>query len=1013
MSLRSCAVVRCLALLCVLFAPCATSVARSLQISQYGHSAWRLADGVFPASLYAIAQTLDGYLWIGTTAGLLRFDGVRFTNFSEIEDALPLPSNAITALLGASDGSLWVGTRAGLSRWADGTLSNVQYPVDLVPSKIAESAGGDVWVTNFDRNRERKARSPLCRVLPGSYRCFSEDEGLAYRGDDFSLGGLAFDLDGSLVLGTASSVLRWKPGEVATPFELFGADTRGAPRVVDIARDPNGFFWVGVQGDVPVRGLMQLKAGVLATVRIGGFDGATLSVTSLLVDRSRAIWVGTKQGLWHIAEDKVDRYTSGDGLTSDDVKSLFEDREGNVWVATTNGLDMFRSLPVVRIGKREGLSEDHVDTIMGSRNNELWATDGNTINIVGPAGVRSIGVEDGVPGQQITSLLEDPAGSVWVGVDNGLYVLDGHDFREVKRGDGRQIGRVASMARDVDESILALTLTPERRLFRFRNSRVINEAVLPDSPPVRTLAAGSSGIWLGLLGRFSGDFAKYEDRALKEVVTFEHSPESFVQRLTVESDGSVYGSTRIGLAAWRNGRKQMLTKRNGLPCAYLYTHIFDEHGDLWLFAECGLMQVARDEVEAWWRDSERVVKLRHLDPIDGAHSGYVPFVASSRTSDGRLWFTDSTSVLTIDPNHIAANDVPAKVIVERITANGKTRSAKSGLRLGPLLRNLQIDYTATSLAVPQRVQFRYKLQGKEEEWTDAGTRRQAFYNDLDPGSYTFQISACNSGGVWNPAIAEFPFVVAPAWYQTTLSHVVALILAMAAICALYVARVRQIKRAMHLRFSERLEERNRIARELHDTLLQTIQGSKMVADGVLHEHGDRDRLRWALEKLSEWLERAVREVRAAVDSLRVPVEERDDLTEAFRRAAAELSGVQPMEISLSTEGTPAELGPALRSELYRIGYEAIRNACAHAQAKKLTIRLVYGKDFELVVTDDGSGIDEDTRAQGKPGHFGLRGMRERASRIGASLSIRSTVGAGTSVHLIVPRREISRSRSPL
>lgn len=988
-------------------APLAYALDPSFHVSQYGHSSWRVVDGVLPGIPHNLAQTSDGYLWIGTTAGLTHFDGVRFVRFPTA-GANQLPgSNAIVSLLGARDGSLWIGTRAGLSHLTDGQVTDLDY-AGVFPASMSESEDGSVWIANVAKQGGAtvgNVRAPLCRVSPGPMRCFSDADGLVSGSKNFSAMGLAPDPDGSFVLGTTSSVLRWKPGGATTSFALQGAKDYGSPVVIAIARDQEGFYWIGADQTGPHLGLMQLRNDTLDSVRIGEFDGTKLSVSSLLMDKDHALWVGTdEQGIWHISNGKtVDHYTSREGLTGDGVNEIFEDREGNVWVTTTNGIDMFRALPVSSIGAHEGRSSDHVDTIM-AHGNELWAAAGNTIDIISKDGIKTIGHSDGIPGEQITSLFEDTSGHIWIGVDNALYSFNEGKFIEVKKTDGRPLSWTLSMAQDVDGTILALTRRPELRIVRLRDSQVVEDTVLPAAPAARTIGAGPSGVWIGLI---SGDFARYKDQATKEIIEFEHNPDSFVQRITVNPDGSVFGSTRIGLAAWRNGRKQMLTTRNGLPCDYLTTHIVDDSGDLWLFGQCGLMRIARDDIAAWWEDASRKVAVKYFDALDGAHSGYVPFVAAAKTDDGRLWFTNSAAVLVLDPHHIPTNKVLPTVRIENLLANGIAATAKDGLALGPVLRNLEIDYTATSLSVPQRVKFRYKLEGKDDQWTEAGTRRQAFYNDLGPGSYAFLVSASNNDGLWNESGASFRFVVDPAWYQTALFYIFAVLLAAFLVYSGYRIRVRQIAETLNSRFKERLAERTEIARELHDTLLQTIQGSKMVADGVLLQQGDPARLRWALEKLSTWLDRAVHEGRAAVDALRHSTVERNDLADGLKRAAYESSDAHQIEVSLSTEGIPVDWHPILRTEIYRIGYEAIRNARSHAQATRLGIELIYGKkEFELRITDNGRGMDERMLSGDKPGHFGLQGMRERAARIGGKLTIRSSSGSGTEVEFILPNKKI-------
>ena len=372
-------------------------------------------------------------------------------------------------------------------------------------------------------------------------RCFSDDDGLVVGSKDFSALGLTQDPGGSFLLGTNSSLLRWKPGGVTTSFALQGAKSHGTPNVVAIVRDQEGFFWVGMRQSAPHLGLMQLRNDILDSARIGEFDGANLSVSSLLMDKDQTLWVGTdEQGIWHIRDKKkIDHYTSREGLTGDDVERIFEDREGNVWVATTNGIDMFRAMPVSSIGAREGRSGDHVDTIM-ARGNELWAASSNRIDIISTDGVKTIGPSAGLPGEQVTTLFEDNSGGIWVGIDNSLYAFRDGKFIEVKRKDGRQIGWTTSMAQDADGSILTLTTRPERRIVRLRDSEVVEDALLPPTPVVQKIAAGPSGVWLGLR---VGDFARYQDHAIKDIVEFEHNPESFVQHITVNADGSVFGST--------------------------------------------------------------------------------------------------------------------------------------------------------------------------------------------------------------------------------------------------------------------------------------------------------------------------------------------------------------------------------------------------------------------------------------------------------------------------------------
>jgi signal transduction histidine kinase len=417
----------------------------------------------------------------------------------------------------------------------------------------------------------------------------------------------------------------------------------------------------------------------------------------------------------------------------------------------------------------------------------------------------------------------------------------------------------------------------------------------------------------------------------------------------------------------------------------------------------------KSEVQAWWKDPDAVVKVRLFDVFDGARPSRPPFQPiTSRGPDGRLWFANETVLQMIDPARLGGNELPPPVHIEKVVADRESYGPRPDLRLPPRQRNLEIDYTALSFVAPQKVRFRYRLEGHDSDWQEAGTRRQAFYSDLPPGHYRFRVMACNNDGVWNEAGAFLDFSVAPAWYQTGLFRLLCVVTGLLIAWSLYRLRVRQIARVIKARFDERLAERVRIAGELHDTLLQTLQGSKMVADDALEQADDPARLRRAMEQLSGWLAQAVSEGRAALNSLRTSTTEMNDLAAAFRRATDACMTQGSMASTLSVVGETREMHPIVRDEVYRIGYEAIRNACAHSGASQLAVELRYGQDLVVRVKDDGRGIDHAVAENGRPGHFGLQGMRERAARIGGRLSLVSSANSGTEVALVVPGSVVYR-----
>ena len=310
---------------------------------------------------------------------------------------------------------------------------------------------------------------------------------------------------------------------------------------------------------------------------------------------------------------------------------------------------------------------------------------------------------------------------------------------------------------------------------------------------------------------------------------------------------------------WKNGKQQILTVRNGLPCNDINGLISDDQDNLWLYAGCGLIEIPKEEVQRWWDEPEGKLKVKVFDVLDGVQSGTGHFNTSAKTPDGRLWFANGSLLQTVDPAHMAGNTVPPPVHINGIVADRKNYSPQEGLRLPALTRDLEIDYTALSFTAPKKVLFRYMLEGHDAGWVEPGTRRQAFYNDLPPSHYRFRVIACNNDGVWNNVGAAIDFTIAPAWFQTYWFFALCAAVALLIVWLVYRMRVRQVAKAMSVRFDERLAERTRIARDFHDTLLQTIQGSKLVADSALKQSADPTPMRGAMEQLSVWLGRATEE----------------------------------------------------------------------------------------------------------------------------------------------------------
>ena len=969
----------------------------SLHIAQYGHTRWMMQDGILPGTPTAFAQTTDGYLWIGTRAGLLRFDGVRYARLEDQNKNLP--SESIWALAATRDGSLWIGTDHGLSRWTNHNL--VGYPdVTGWVFDILEDRDGKVWLTVLDRDSHANS---FCQVVGSGAKCYARPQRVVMN-DAYAI---AADEEGALWLGDTTSVFRWESGSF-TDYPLPGLSSKNRVYHVDaVAPTQSGPLWVGISVAGRGLGLQQLNQGRWRPFVTPTLDGSTLPIQVLFFDRQGALWVGSSgHGLYRIYNQQVEQFLSVDGLSSDSIQKIYEDHEGNLWVATSRGIDCFRQIHVITFRGPEGRGEDEADGVLASRDGTVWVARAGSLDAIRDVKLSSIKTGSGLPGQNVTSLLEDYRGRLWVGIDDTLSIYQNGTFHPIKRADGRSLGFVVGLAEDVEHNVWAEIIGPPRTLFRIRDLYVKDVFLAPEMPAARKVAADpQGGIWLGLL---DGDLARYRMGKLQVFHYERQNARTDIKQLIVTDGGAVFGATDGGLIAWKEGTQRELTIRNGLPCNNVFSQLLDKSETLWLNTQCGLLEIGDSELQKWWKNPDAILQFKLLGAFDGVQPGDPPFNGATRTPDGRLWFANRMSLQMRDPTRADMNLIVPPVQIEEIVADRKSYSAYQSVRLPALTRDIEIAYTALSFVVPEKVRFRYMLEGYDKGWQEPGTRRQAFYTDLAPKKYRFRVIACNNDGLWNEEGANLEFSVQPAWYQTNWFLMICVVITLFVVWSVYRLRLRQAERMISARFDERLAERTRIAREIHDTLVQTIQGSRMVADNALNEATDFPRMRQAMERLSVWLGQATQEGREALNSLRTSTTETNDLAESFRRALDDcrLQGLR--DVNFVADGKKTEMHPIVRDEIYRIGYEAIRNACQHSGGTRLEVYLSYSRDLTLRITDNGKGIVPAVVGQGKDGHYGLQGMRERAVRISGKLTLTTSADSGTNIELIVPGRIVFR-----
>ena len=994
-----------LALACML-AYCSSAIALnpSLDVSQYAHTSWKIRDGFTKGAINAIAQTPDGYLWLGTEFGLVRFDGIQNVPWQPPENQ-QLPATDIRSLLVTRDGTLWIGTTSGLASWKDGKL--VQY-VELAGKSIfslLEDREATVWVGAAGVPTGR-----LCSIKNSSVKCYGDDGGLG-RG----VAGLFEDSKGNLWVGVELGLWRWKPG----PPVFYPLPGDNGIRAVG---EENGDLLVGWKN-----GIHRLIDGKIEAyelpLNIGPFNAKRL-----LRDRDGALWIGTQdRGVVHVHKGRTEVFGPGDGLSSENVHALFEDREGNIWISTPSGLDRFREFPVSTLNANHGLSSTVVGAVLAARDGSVWISTYGGLNRwhngqvtayherTKPTvkGVREI-VGSGLPDQGLRSLFEDNRGRIWVSTVRGIGYMENERFISIKDVPG---GTIVSIDEDkMGDLWIANEAIGLFHLLRGGGVQQISWAALGHKDHVATLAADpfQGGVWLGF--HLGGVADLVRDKILASYTAADGLGPGRVNHLRFDQSGALWAATTGGLSRLKEGHLATINTKNGLPCDAVHSVIEDNAHAFWLNTACGLVRIARPALEAWVaavdnaNHAQARIEVTTFDSSDGARmvsagSHYSPKV--TRSTDGRLWFQTVEGVSIIDPNHLAFNSVLPPVHVEQLIADRKTYGATSStsgpLRLPPLIRDLEIDYTALSLVAPEKTLFRYMLEGYDHDWQDAGKRRQAFYNNLPPGTYRFRVMACNNSGVWNESGTFLDFAIAPAYYQTTWFRLSVIVVFLVGLFLIYQLRLQQVARQVRERMQERLDERERIARDLHDTLLQSVQGLILKLDAGVKKIPRDEPARETMEKALDYADEVLAEGRDRVRNLRANSIATGGLPMAFQRVAEETPQGSDVLFKTVVEGNVRPLHQMVREESYCIGREALVNALTHSGGRHVEVEITYDpRQFRLRIRDDGRGLDPRILKEGRQDHWGLKGMQERAARIGAELNLWSRPDTGTEVELTVP-----------
>ena len=974
----------------------------NLRLTQYLHNSKGIQDDSAPAGISAIAQTSDGYLWLASDSqGLYRFDGVRFLPWTLSVNGKAIES--IVNVYGDHAGGLWVLGEREIVHVKNGVVTS-HFNLDGFQGfqHISEDPDGSLWVV---RGAIADFEAPLCHITEKTLKCFGKADGVPISKID----SLLADGKGGFWLGGQTTLVHWHDGISETyPIGALKSNA-GQQGIVGLASGPDGTLWVGILAEGPGLGLTKFKQGAVRPFVTPTFDGSKFVVSAMTIDRDGNLWVGTaSKGILRIHGNVVEHYRRTEGLSGDTVLDLFEDREGLIWAVTSNGLDSFRDPNITIFSAREGLGADAAAGVLASRDGTIWVANAGSLDHISKGTVASIRTGNGLPGHQVSSLLEDHAGKLWVGVDDRLYLFENGRFHRLPEPNDHPLGMVVALTEDIDGNVWAECAGSPRKLVRIRDFQVRDEFPASQIPPGHSLASDPrGGIWIGTR---NGDITLFRNGVLETKFPLNPGGSSYNREIMPLVDGSVLAGSENGLVEWRQAKVHRMTTKNGLPCNSVISFIEDQENRWWLHTGCGVVEFPDSELQRWRDNPETMIRTRVYDVLDGARpTGGPSFNAVAYSPDGRVWFATGFVIEMVGPSSILQRALPATTHIESVMVDREEFSATSNLKLAPHPRDVQINYTSPTFVIPQKVKFRYHLDGYENDWHDAGTRRQAFYTDLPPGKYSFRVIARNSDGVWNESGANLDFSVLPAYYQTNWFRALCATVFFALLWTLYRYRLHQLERQFQMTLDTRVAERTRIARDLHDTLLQSFHGVLLFLQSGLHLLAENpDEAKKTLKTAAEQAERAIIEGREAVQGLRASTVERNDLALAIKTLGGELaaadSNAQRPEFDVQVEGIPRNLHPILRDEVFRIAGEAMRNAFRHADAKQIEVEIRYDeRQLRLRVRDDGKGIDPKLLSDhGPEGHFGLRGMRERARLIGGKLTVWSELDSGTEVELTIP-----------
>lgn len=949
------------------------------QLSQFGVEVWLTENGLPQNTVHAVTQTQNGYIWIATEGGLARYDGINFRIFDK-QNTPALPSNYIRALKEDRQGNLWIGTAEGLVRLHSG---NVFTRIEGLPNNSVQSLYedrlGNVYV----------ATSGGLMLLKG-------DQVTTFAGNDRSVSGsiqtLFEDRDGALWIGTPYGLTRFKDGKFSSFTERDGL---GSNSVRAIQQTQDGRLWFGT-----LSGLTSLRDGVFTTYRTR--DGLSSDrILSLCADHDGTLLIGTASGMNRLTENRFSGFQSGEPLSANTILALLEDRERNIWIGTeSGGISLLKDTKFTTYSTRNGLPVNLVKSVYGSSNGDIWiGTDGGGLSLLRNGQVTNYSTNVGLSSNVAISLFADLGGTLWVGTTSGLNQYRNGTFTQQRTSGGPANEYVRSIYQDRDSHLWIGTRSGLTRI-KGSESKTFTEADGLPNDLITALHQGPSGaLWIGSLGGLT----KFQNEEFTTYTTKDGLSSDLISSIYEDSDQTLWITTNGGgINRFKNGAFTAYTTKQGLIDDVIHSVLEDARNNLWFSCSKGIFRVSKSDLDQVANGNAASITAVVYGTADGmltreCSGGGSP--SAWKDNSGRLWFATIRGVAMIDPANIKTNQYAPPVVVEQLRTDDQSAIYNNNAEISAGQTRFDFYYTAPSFVAPDKIRFKYKLQGFDRDWVEAGTRRIASYTNLRPGNYRFIVIASNNDGLWNETGATFNFYLKPYFYQTTWFYILCL-LALALIAwQIYRFRLRQ----MQTQFGAVLAERTRIAREIHDNLAQEMLGISVQLEVVARTlPPTAESAKSHLDRVRILVRHAIAEARRYVWDLRSQQLEKSDLPKALGDTARRLTSDTGIQVQVSVHGTFRPLPHLIEENVLRLGQEAINNAVKHANAEHIFVNLGFDpKGLQLSVRDDGKGFHYDATENGT-NHFGLIGMRERAERMGGSLWIYSANGSGTEVIVDVP-----------